>query len=73
MNKGYDLRPRVGPRRPLKETPIIKPHTKVAKTQTTITHPLNQSTDTTQNGKNDLITFNVEKELERIKIPIPVT
>jgi len=72
LNKRYDLRPRPGPGRPPKEAPIIETRTKAAETQTTVIRPLNQSTDTTQNDKNALTTFNVEKELERVKIPIPL-
>ena len=52
LNKRYDLRPRPSPGRPPKETPTIEPHTKAAKTQTTIIRPLNQSTDTTKIEKN---------------------
>jgi len=73
LNKIYDLRPRPGLGRPPKETPTIEPHTKSIKTQTNIIRPLNQPTDTTQIEKTILTTFNVEKELERVKIPIPLS
>ena len=42
LNKRYDLRPRPGPGRPPKETPIIEPRTKAVETQTIIIQPLNQ-------------------------------
>ena len=72
FNKRFDLRPRVGPVRPPKEYPTIEPHTKTVETQTTTIRPLNQSIDTTQIEKTILTAFNVEKELERVKIPIPL-
>lgn len=59
LNKRYDLRPRPNLGRPPKETPIIEPCTKAPETQKTIIWPLNQSTDTVQNDKNVLTTFNV--------------
>ena len=73
LNKRYDLRPRPGLRRPPKETPIIEPRIKTAKAQTTLIHSLDQSIDTTQAGKKNLIAFNVKKELERVKIPISLS
>ena len=51
----------------------MEPHTKAIETQTIVIWPLNQSTDTAQNDKNALTTFNVEKELERVKITIPLS
>jgi len=42
-------------------------------TQTTTIQPLNQSIDTAQIEKTILTTFNVEKELKRVKIPIPLS
>ena len=41
--------------------------------QTTLIRPLDQSIDSFQTGKNILTTFSVEKELERVKIPIPLS
>jgi len=73
LNKRYDLRPRPGPRRPPKETPTIKPHTKVIETQTITIQTLNQQTHTTQIEKIVLTIFNLEKELERVKIPVPLS
>ena len=61
LNKRYDLRPRPGLGRPPKEPPTIEPRTKVFETQTTVIRPLNQSTNTAQNEKHALTTFNVEK------------
>ena len=43
---------------------------KLSQTQMTFIRPLDQSIDTPQNDKNALTTFNVEKELERVKILI---
>lgn len=73
LNKRYDPIPRSGPGRPLKEPPRIEACTKVVKPQTTIIQPLNQSTDTIQIEKIILTAFNVENELERVKIPIPLS
>lgn len=73
LNKRHDLKPRPSPRIPLKEPPIIEHHTRVVETQKTTIQPLYQSTDTTQIYKTVLTTFNVEKELERVKIPIPLS
>jgi len=42
LNKRYDLRPRYGPGRPPKETPIIELRTKATETQKTVIRPLNQ-------------------------------
>ena len=61
LNKRCDLRPRPGPGRPPKETPVIEPRTKTVEAQTTLIRPLDQSIDTTQTSKNILTTFNVEK------------
>jgi len=73
LNKRYDLRPRPGPRRPPKETLVIEPCGKTVQTQTTFIQPREQSINTPQNNKNALTTFNVEKKLERVKIPIPLS
>lgn len=73
MNKRYDLRPRPSPGRPPKEPPTIEPHTKAIETQTTSIRPLNRSTDIAQIEKTALTAFNVEKELERVKVPIPLS
>lgn len=73
LNKRYDLRPRPSLGIPPKETPIIEPRAKPAQTQTTFIRPLEQLIDIPQNDKNAVTTFNVEKELERIKIPIPLS
>jgi len=54
------------------EPPTIKSHTKDVETQTTIILPLNPSIDTTQIENFVLTAFNVEKELERVKILIPL-
>ena len=73
MKTRYDLRPRPGPGIPPKETPTIEHRTKSVETQTTIIRPLNQSTNIAPIENTVLTAFNVEKELERVKIPIPLS
>ena len=73
MNKRYDLRPRPGPGRPPNETPVIEPRSKTTQNQMTFIRPLEHPIDIPQNDKNILTTFNVKKELERVKIPIPLS
>jgi len=70
LNRRYDLRPRSGPSRPLKNPIVSEPQNKSIETQTTTIQPLNQIVETTPFDKTALTTFNVERELERIKIPI---
>ena len=72
LNRRYDLRPRAGPRRPPKNPVIIETQIKSVETQTKTIQPLNQPIDTTSIDKI-ILTFNVEKELERVKIPIPLS
>ena len=72
LNRTYDLRPREGSGRPPKIRIINEPHIKTPETLTAILQPLNQIVETSQIGKIILTTFNFEKALERVKIPIPL-
>lgn len=73
MNKRYDLRPRSWLGRPPKKPIINEPQIKSTKTQTTTIQPLNQIAKRTLIYNTTLTTFNVERELERVKIPIPLS
>lgn len=70
MNRSYDLRPSSTPGRPPKSPPVNEPQMKFAEAQTTIIQPLNQIVERSQIDKKKLTTFNVERELERVKISI---
>lgn len=72
LNRRYNLRPRAGPGRPTKGPIQNEPQIKSVETKTTIFQPLNQTCETSQIDKTVLTTFNVERELERLKIPIPL-
>jgi len=72
LNRRYDLRPRSGPSRPPKSPTLNEPQIKFVETQTTIIQPLNLIVETSQIDKIVLTTFNVERELGRVKIPIPL-
>lgn len=72
MNRRYDIRPRLGPGRPPKSPTKNEPQIKYAKTKTIIIQPLSQIVETSQIDKIILTAFNVERELERVKMPIPL-
>ena len=72
-NRRYDLRPRSRPGRPPKSPTINEPQIKSVETQTTNIHPLNQTTETSLIDKIVLTTFNVERELERVRILVPLS
>lgn len=72
LNKRYDLRPRSSPWRPSKCATIIELAIKSVQTQTPTPQTTKSSTTTFSSDKTILTTFNIEKELERVKIPIPL-
>ena len=72
LNRRYDLRPRAGPSRPPKGPIQNEPQIKSVEIQTTIIQPLNKIGETSQIDKTVLAKFNVERELERVKITIPL-
>jgi len=72
LNKRYDLRPGSGLDRPPKYTTIIEPTIKSIQTQTPTPQTTDSSTETFSSDKTILTTFNIEKELERVKITIPL-
>lgn len=73
IKRRYDLRPRVGFGRPSKDPITIEPQVKSVKTQTIPIQNLDQSTETPLMDKTHLTTFNVERDIEREKIPIPLS
>jgi len=68
-----DLRTRLGPSRPPKNPIVNEPHIKSTESRTTKIQLLNQPNETNSIDKIVLTTFNVEKELERVKIAIPLS
>jgi len=72
LNKIYSLRPRSSPGRPPKSTTIIEPAMKTIQTQIPSPQTIESSIETLPFDKTILTTFNIEKELERVKIPIPL-
>ena len=73
LNERYDLRPRSGQGRPSKSTTIIDPAIKSIQTQTPTPQTTKTSTETFSSDKTILTTFNIEKELERVNICIPLS
>jgi len=72
LNKRYDQRPRSSLGRPPKSTTIIELAVTTIQTQTSTPQTTESSTETLTFDKTVLTTFNIEKELERVKIPIPL-
>lgn len=73
LNTRYDLRPRPGPGRPPKNMDVNERPIKTTETKTTTIQPFTQSNEPNLVDKMVLTTFNVERELERVKIPIPLS
>ena len=70
LNRRYDLRPRKGHGRPVKKVNVDDPPDKVVETPSV--QPQNQSQENSTIEKYVPIVFNVERELERVKNPIPL-
>lgn len=66
------IRPRSSPWRPSKSATIIEPAIKSIQTQTPTPQTTKSSTTTFSSDKTILTTFNIEKELERVNVPIPL-
>lgn len=73
MNRRYYLRPRSRPGRPPKNPIVNESQSKSTESQTITIQPLNQWNETNSIDETLLTTFNVENELERVKIPIPLS
>lgn len=71
MNRRYNLRPRLGLGRPIKNITFDEPQVKSTETQTSSIQPQNQLQEQNTPEKFVSTIFSVEKELERVKNPIP--
>lgn len=72
LNTRYDLRPISCLGTPSKSTAIIKPTIKSIQTQTPTPQTTDSSTETFSSNETIFTTFNIENEVERVKIPIPL-
>lgn len=70
LNRRYGLRPKQGPGRNVKNVTFGEPQEKA--TETPSIQPQNQLQDQSSIEKYVTTIFNVERELERVKIPIPL-